>query len=155
MPSTVHTTNCNVGQEQTKPVHWRSWPLVDHWRWSWLAIAGLLAAGGAVWYLDGGWTLAAVVMVGLAGTTWQYFVPVSFEIDTLGLRRIALRRTRLIPWHAIRAYQPRPTGIVLYQRDDPTKLDLLRSVFVPFPADEDEMVCAMREHLGHATEVPM
>jgi len=54
----------------------------------------------------------------------------------------------------VRAYQLRPTGVVLYQRGDPSTFDLLRSLFVPYPADEDEMLCAMREHLTHAVELP-
>jgi hypothetical protein len=54
----------------------------------------------------------------------------------------------------VRAYQLRPTGVVLYRRDDPTTVDLLRSLFVPFPADEDSMLCALREHLPHAVELP-
>ena len=62
-----------------------------------------------------------------------------------------LGRTRLVPWHAIRAYQLRPTGIVLYQRSDPGNFDLLRSMFVPYPPDADELlvrhatVCVARD----------
>ena len=36
----------------------------------------------------------------------SYF-PVTFEVTSSGLRRLALGRLRLIPWQAIRAYQPR------------------------------------------------
>jgi hypothetical protein len=59
-----------------------------------------------------------------------------------------------VPWQAIRAYQLRPTGILLYQTPDPSTLDLLRSLFVPYPADEDEMLVAVRSYLPHATELP-
>jgi hypothetical protein len=31
---------------------------------------------------------------------------------------------------------------------------VLRSFFVPFPEDEDAMLCALREHLPHAIELP-
>jgi hypothetical protein len=104
--------------------------------------------------MGGGWLLAAAAVGGLAGTLWQFLLPVSYEIDSLGLRRRAMGRSRLIPWHAVRAYRLRPTGVVLYRRGDPATVDLRGSLFVPFPADEDSMLCALREHLPHAVELP-
>ena len=154
MGSTARTTMQHTDQEHQATMRWRSWPFVDQARWSWMVVAGLIGIGGMVWYLGGGWLLALAALGGSAGTLWQFLLPVSFEINALGLRREALGRTRLIAWQAVRAYQLRPTGIVLYQRSDPAKADLLRSLFVPFPADEDEMLCAMREHLPHAVEMP-
>ena len=143
-----------AAQEHPSTVRWRSWPLVDQARWSWMVVAGMLGVAGMVWYLGGGWLLAIAAVGGLAGTMWPFLLPISYEIDTLGLRRKALGRTRLIPWHAGRAFQLRQSGVVLYQRSDPTKADLLRSLFVPYPADEDDMLCAMREHLPQAAELP-
>jgi hypothetical protein len=154
MTSTTRSKTQPASQEQVPPLKWRSWPLVDQRRWSWLLPTGLLGLGGIVWYLGGGWLLTLATIGGLAGTLWQFLLPVEYEIASMGLRRHALRRTRLVPWHAVRAYQLRPTGIVLYQRGNPTKTDLLRSLFVPYPTDEDEMLCAIREHLSHAVELP-
>jgi hypothetical protein len=119
-----------------------------------LVVCGILVAGAFVRYFGGGWLLAVAAMGCLAGTLWQYFLPVGYEIDALGLRRQALGRSRLYPWHAVRAYQMRTTGAVLYQAADPTKIDVLCSVFVPYPANDDAMLCALREHLPHAAELP-
>ncbi len=154
MASTTRTTPQPAAEDQAPLLRWRCWPLMDHPRWSWLVAVAILAVGILVWFLGGGWLLAAAAMTGLAATLWQFLLPVDYEISTLGLRRRALRRARLVPWHTVRAYQPRTSGIVLYQRSDPTKLDLLRSVFVPYPADEDELLCAARQHLSHAVELP-
>ena len=154
MASTNGNSTQRQAQEICEPLHWRSWPLVDQSRWSWLVVFGIVAVGGLVWYLGGGWLLAVAAIGGLAAVLWQFLLPIRYEIDARGLRRRALRRSRLIPWHAVRAYQLRPTGVVLYRRDDPTTVDLLRSLFVPFPADEDSMLCALREHLPHAVELP-
>jgi hypothetical protein len=128
--------------------------MIDHARWSWLAIVGILLVAGVVVLLGGGWLIAAVFAVGLLITLWQFFVPAEYEVSALGLRRTAFGRTRLVPWHAVRAYQLRATGVVLYQQFDPGTIDLLRSLFVPYPADEDEMICALRHYLSHAIEVP-
>jgi hypothetical protein len=122
--------------------------------WSWLAIVAVLAVGGLVLRAGGNWLLAVAAMIGFVATFWQFFVPVDYEVGTPGLQRTALGRTRWVPWHAVQAYQLRMTGIVLYQRFDPTKLDLLRSLFVPYPADADEAICVMRHYLAHALELP-
>ena len=119
-----------------------------------LAIAGLLSIAAVVSYTGESWLFALAVTVGLAATLWQLFVPVEYEIGPLELRWSALRRTRSVPWHAIRAYQPRSTGVVFYRRDIPAKIDLLSSVFLPYSTDADEVLAAIRQHLSHAIELP-
>jgi hypothetical protein len=103
--------------------------------------------------MGGGWLLALAAVVGLAITLRQFLLPVGYEIASIGIRRQSMRRSRLIPWHAVHAYQLRATGVVLYQRSDPSKLDLLRSSFVPYPSDPDELLVAIRPHLSHAVEI--
>jgi hypothetical protein len=152
MTSTSRST-APARPEKSDTLYWRSWPLVERRPWSWLAIVFLASVGVGVWYLDGGWMLAAAAAVGLALTLWEFLLPVDYEVASQGLRRSVLNRTRLVPWHAIRAYQLRPTGIVLYQRSDPGTIDMLRSMFVPFPSEADELLVAMRQYASHATEL--
>jgi hypothetical protein len=126
---------------------------VDHRRWSWLALVGLLAVAGVGARVSGSWVLALAAALGLAATLWQFFLPVRYEISAAGLRRSVLGRTRLIPWPAIHAFQLRPTGVVFYGRADAVPADVLRALFVPYPADEDEFLCGIRQHLPHAAEL--
>jgi hypothetical protein len=42
---------------------------------------------------------------------------------------------------------------VFFQRADAATIDVMRALFVPYPADPDEMVIAIRLYLPHATEV--
>jgi hypothetical protein len=135
-------------------VRWRSWPLADDRRWSWLLVAGILCVGAMVWWLGDSWLIALFAVIASAAAMWQYLLPVTFEICPSGVRRYSLRRMRLVPWHAIRAYRWRPTGVIFFQRPDATAIDLLRSLFVPYPSDEDEMVVAVRLYLPHAVELP-
>jgi len=134
-------------------IRWRNWPLVDAPQWSWLLPIAVLCVGAVVWLLGGGWLLALAAVAALAVGMWQFFLPTTFEVCSLGIRRLALGRTRLVPWHAIRAYQLRSTGAVFFQRVDPTALDVLSSFFVPYPHDEDEMVVAVRLYLPNAVEL--
>jgi hypothetical protein len=154
MASTTRSKTPPVSPEQAATLTWRTWPLANRRRWSWLAVILIAGVGVGVWYLSGGLLLALAAMAGLATTLWQFFLPVEYEIASHGLRRRVLGRTRLVPWHAIRAYRLSPAGIVFYQRSDPGNFDLLRSMFVPYPSDADELLCAVRQHASHATEMP-
>ncbi|HVT27852.1 MAG TPA: hypothetical protein VHE81_07535 [Lacipirellulaceae bacterium] len=156
MGSTIRSTTQRSEAEASAPstIRWRSWPLADNLPWSWLLPLGILGVGVLVWRLGGGWSLAIFAVAALGLAFWQFLIPVTFEICSFGVRRYALRRMRLVPWPAIRAYQLRSTGVIFFQRPDPTSIDLLRSLFVPYPRDEDEMVVAVRLYLPHAVELP-
>src|SRR4051794_36769151 len=156
MESTVRSLTQQIEAESTPSVtiRWRSWPLADDWRRSWVLPVGILGVGGVVAWLGNGWLEGLVAIGTLALAMWQFLLPVTYEICSLGLRRYALRRMRLVPWTAIRAYQLRSTGVVFFQRSDPTAVDLLSCLFVPYPSDEDEVVVAVRLYLPTATELP-
>jgi hypothetical protein len=156
MGSTVRSLTQQIEAESppSATIRWRSWPLASDLRWSWMLPAGILSVGALVAWLSGGWLIGIVAGGTLAVALWQYLLPVTYEICSLGVRRYAFGRMRLVPWSAIRAYQLRSTGVVFYQRSDPTAIDLLNSLFVPYPSDEDEVVVAVRLYLPHAVEVP-
>ncbi len=135
-------------------IRWRDWPFGDHVHWSWIAPLGLVGVGAFVWWLGGGWLLGIVAAAALALAIWQFLIPVEYEVCSLGIRRYALGRMRLVPWSAIRAYRLRPTGVMFFQQADPNVADLLNSLFVPYPHDEDEIIVALRLHLPHAAELP-
>ena len=156
MGSTVRslTQQAEAESSPTATIRWRSWPLASDWRWSWMLPVGILCIGVLVAWLAGSWLVGLVAVGTLAVALWQYLLPVTYEICSLGVRRYALGRMRLVPWSAIRAYQLRSTGVVFFQRTDPTKVDLLNSLFVPYPSDEDEVVVAVRLYLPQAVELP-
>jgi hypothetical protein len=150
MGSTIRSSNPPIQLQTNESVQWRSWPLVDRPALSWLVPASILLLGGIVFQLGGGWSLTLMAIAAVAVAMWQFLMPVKFEVTTLGLRRYAFGRVRLVPWQAIRAYQLRPTGVVFFQRPNPSKIDLLNSLFVPYPPDADEMLVAVRQYLSHA-----
>src|SRR5689334_4377033 len=156
MGSTVRSLPQQLEPESspTVTIRWRSWPLADNPRWSWILPIGILAVGAIVAWLGDGWLLPLLAVTALAIAFWQFLLPVKYEICSLGVRRYAFRRMRLIPWSAIRAYQLRTTGVLLFQREAPTPIDLVNSLFVPYPDDEDEVVVAVRLYLPNATELP-
>jgi hypothetical protein len=153
MTSTSRSAAQPVQQEASEMLAWRRWPLVDWPRSSWLVVVMIACLGASVWYSGGGWVLGVTAAAGLAATFWSYLLPVNYEVASIGLRRRVWNHTRLVPWHAIRAYQLRPSGVVLYQRSDPGAIDVLRSMFVPYPSDADELLVALRRYASHAAEL--
>ena len=156
MGSTVRSLTKQLEAESSSSVtiRWRSWPLADSWRWSWLLPAGILCVGAAVTWIGDSWLIGLVAAAALALTLWQFLLPVTYEICSLGVRRYAFGRMRLVSWSAIRAYQLRATGVVFFQKADPTTVDRLSSLFVPYPNDADEVVVAVRLYLPNAVELP-
>jgi hypothetical protein len=155
MESTVRTMGPPI-QLQTAAggsARWRSWPLLDYRKWSWSVLLGIAFVSEFVLW-QGGWFLAIATVAALIVAFWNFLWPVNYELTSLGIRRTAFRRMRLVPWQAIRAYQLRPTGAVLFQRANPTKFDLLSSWFVPYPNDRDELLVALRQNAAHAVELP-
>jgi hypothetical protein len=135
-------------------IAWRSWPLVDHARWSWAVVACILGIAAAVWHVSASWILAVLATAAVTVTMWQFFAAVWYEISPLGLRCKTFGRSRLLAWHIVRSYQLRPTGVVLYRRGQPAPLEVMRSVFMPYPPDADEAILALRAYLPHAVELP-
>ena len=121
---------------------------------SWAVPTAVCAIGGGVAYVSGNWAAGLIVVVALAVALWQFLLPVTYEVYALGFCRSGLGRTRLVPWHAVHSYRPLAKGIVLYRCHDPASVDALRSIFIPYPIDEDEMLCVVREYLAHAMELP-
>jgi hypothetical protein len=156
MESTVRSLTQQLEAEPSPSatIRWRDWPLANDWRRSWLLPAAIICVGVLVAWLGGGWLIGLVAVVALAVAVWQYLLPVTYEINSQGVRRYAWGRMRLVPWTAIRAYQLRSTGVVFFQRPDPTTVDLLSSLFVPYPSDEDDVVVTIRLYLPHAVELP-
>ena len=135
-------------------VRWRSWPLVDQPRWSWAVPVGMLAVGGGVAYLSGHWLAGGRGNRRFGGGAVAVFA----AGDVRNLRRWDSAARVLVARDWCRGTRSvvsaLSTGIVLYQRPDPTAVDALRSLYLPYPPDEDELLCAVREYLGHAVELP-
>lgn len=156
MGSTGPAKSEPAAQDPLSPtvLQWRDWPLVDHGRWSWAVLAGILVVGAGVAYVSLSWVWGVAAVVALAATLWQFLLPSDFELNSVGFSRQMPGYRRLVSWQSVRAYQPRSTGIVLFQRDDPAPVDALRSEFLPYASDEDETLCMVRHYLPHAVELP-
>ena len=128
--------------------------MAEHAAWSWLVPLAMVGVAGLIDFGGGGKLWAAAAVVALSATLWQFVLPVDYEISPAGCSRQVLGRERLVPWGAVRSYQPRTTGVMFFRRVDPAPIDALGSWFVPYPADREEMLAMVRHCLQHAVELP-
>lgn len=135
-------------------LRWRIWPLVDRIAWSWLLPLGIGLVGLFVFWTGSNLILSIGAMIAFATALWPMWLPTTFEVTSLGLRRKTPRRIRLIPWTAIRSYQLRPTGAMLFQQPVPSAIGIANGLFVPYPQDPGELVVALRLYLPQAIELP-
>lgn len=155
MGSTVRSATWTQSPELgSGSLRWRDWPLIDRRKWSWVIPLLIVTVAFGVYWLTNSVILPLVTSICLAISLWSFLLPTNYEVTPLGLRRRAFGQVRLFPWQAVRAYQLRSTGAILFQQPDPTPIDIPRSLFVPFPPDVDELIVALRLYLPHALEVP-
>ena len=138
-------------------LQWRHWPLAAYLPWSLVVPVTIVATGFVVSVVYGspiaGVVAALVLAVSLAG----FLLPREFIVHSGGFQRAWLGpvgRSRVHSWHALRAYQPRATGLALFDRPHPVPLAVLRAEFLPYGDDPDELLCAVREFAPHAEELP-
>lgn len=152
------STSTPSAPSEAPPVRrWRRWPLVDGLPRSLVAPLGVLAIAVAARYAVGSWLMGMAALAALVAALATYFLPVRYELHAGGFRSSVLGRFggwRLVPWRAIRCYQPRATGILLFRRPDPIPPDSFHAHFLPYDDDPDELLCAVRQYLPHAEELP-
>jgi hypothetical protein len=156
MGSTVPTKSELGGRQAAGPqvLRWRNWPLAQGSWGAWAIVLGIAAAGIGVGLASASAWLGVAAGGALAVTLWQFLLPADYEVNPVGFSRQVVGFRRLVPWQAVRSFQPRAAGIVLFQCDDPAPIDALRSEFLPYSSDEDETLCAVRQYLRHASELP-
>jgi hypothetical protein len=98
--------------------------------------------------------LAAVLTILASMPT--FFLPVWYEVHAGGFRRRVhgqFGTPQTIPWWQVYCFQPRTTGILLFNQVDPTFLNAGGTFFLPYDEDPDELLCAVRQFAPHAEEL--
>ena len=135
-------------------LRWRSWPIVDQLPASLGVPAGILATAFGLGYATHSRLAGLVACAALITALATYLLPVTYELSISGFHWRVFGLKRRVAWTSIRAFQPRATGIVLFDRPEPVRLDHLRAHFLPYGDDSDETLCVVRGYLSHAEQLP-
>jgi hypothetical protein len=146
-PEEMASTASHVGSDAPEPIAWRSWPIVDSWRslvpLAILAIALLVLIGlttDSLWNVP----LSALVIVAAAGRLW---LPVQYEVNSRGLVRTCMGRTRRVSWTAVPAVDVLPHGFRLLSNAEPGVFDPWTALFVPWGPQRERITAVLREQV--------
>ncbi len=92
------------------------------------------------------WAIAAAL--GVAAAAWRYFVPVVYELGTLGLTIQVLTRQRRVAWRSIDHYDLRSTGVFLSPHPERGPLDAFSGLYLPWGDHKDEVLANVEFYLA-------
>lgn len=145
MPIAVATNVPPPLRSAPPPVAWRAWPLADGGWQVWLSVVTAAAIGGMVGWatarLD--WALAATALVAVA--FWPVFVPVSYELDALGITQQVLGYRRRFGWRTLHQVEVCAHGLFLSL--DPGPLETFRGAYIPWGPHRDEVVASVEHYM--------
>jgi len=132
------------------PCTWRSWPLAER-GWRRCLLPGAILAAAVTVGLSTGrpdWAVVSVVLLAIAA--WRYFVPIVYELGTLGITQQVFSRQRRLPWRSIGGYEIRSSGVFLSPHAERGPLDAFGGHFLPWCDHEDEVLASVEFYLaGH------
>jgi hypothetical protein len=148
-------TAINTGETAAQQ-EWRAHPAREHAGRA-LAGAALIAAVAAAVLatvlLDGGglggalaWSGGAAALLVLS--THRFYLPSRYAIDDEGITAISWLGRRHLRWADLRRFTCDANGGYLSTRARPSRLDAFKGMHVLFGDQRDEVVAAIRAHLG-------
>ena len=133
-------------------LRWRSWPARENPLRAALTVAALCVLGLTIGWLTRQTVLAWFGAGTMAISMWRFFLPVDFEFGVRGVDQVVLGRRRHRPWASIHAYKTCLDGVLLLPCRDFCLMDMLFSLYLPWPGHRGEVLAQLREHLGEPLE---
>ena len=136
-----------------RPVHWRSWPLMDGGLTIWLWPPTVALFAWLTWQATGSLGWAMFVLVMLLICLWKMFVPVYYELNTEGVELRLMGHWRRLAWRKFDGWGQFPRGAVLHTRPAPDEPpDLLHGLYLPLSPSRrrirDKALRALNYYLG-------
>ena len=77
---------------------------------------------------------------------WTYFLPVTFIMDSEGVRKKSPFGTEIKKWSQVKSIVPDKYGVLLSPFPQPTRLAKFRGLSVQFSSNREEVLEFIREH---------
>lgn len=123
-----------------EPLRIVNWPLKDE-RWSsGCMLAAMAAAGFTVMSITGSVILGLFTFAAFGVSVWRLWLPVTFDFGQRGIVQTCWKRQRRIPWPQVARYEVLAHGVLLSADADRTVLSPLRSIYVRWNKQKDELL---------------
>lgn len=113
---------------------------------AWGAALLVLLTAGAVQFVTGQWPAAVAAALVLALAGWRFYVPVSYELNAMGVTQEILGRRRRVAWTAIDRVEVLRRGIVLEIEN--AGRGGSREVYIPWEDRRDDVLAHLRYYLS-------
>ena len=144
MPERSGSLHIRIAPEE---VNLRVWPLRSGGWGVWIAMLLPLAAGLLVaWRFEQWWAGVIVGLIGYA-SIWRTWLPVEVTLEATGIRERCLGWERKISWTAIRSYEVRPHGVMLYPDERLARIAALRGLYLHWGARRSEVLDVIEYYL--------
>ncbi|MCK4806608.1 MAG: hypothetical protein KAT09_03130 [Candidatus Aegiribacteria sp.] len=90
------------------------------------------------------WGMVGIAVLFLSG--WTYFLPVTFIMDSEGVRKKSPFGTEIKKWSQVKSIVPDKYGVLLSPFPQPTRLAKFRGLSVQFSSNREEVLEFIREH---------
>jgi hypothetical protein len=146
-PPDVVSTTSHVAPVAPEPVAWRSWPLVDDFRFVWplaaLALALIVLVGFGTASVGNALFAATVLIV----ASWRIWMPVRYEVNSSGFVRSCLGRARRVSWAVVPRVEVLPNGFRLLSHPEPGLFDAWTAIFVPWGKHREQVLDVVRDQV--------
>jgi hypothetical protein len=123
------------------------WPLRDRGLGAWVALVLPLVAGLLVaWRFEQWWAGVIVGLIGYAAV-WRAWLPVQVTLGATGINERCLGWERKINWTAIRTYEVRRHGVLLYPDERLARVAPLRGLYLHWGSRKDDVLDVVEYYL--------
>jgi hypothetical protein len=121
-------------------------PLRERGLDAWLALAMPLLAGLVIaWRFE--WWAGVIVGLIAYAAIWRTWLPSQFTLGATGIKERCLGIERQIGWTAIRSYEIRRHGILLFPDERLTRVSPLRGLYLHWGPHKDEVLDIVEYYL--------
>ena len=123
-----------------EPLNLVNWPLFDDRRSAAITVSVGTAATVFAAAVADSRVMGLFMAVAFATSVWRTWIPVSFRFDSKGIHQTVWKREWRLAWRDIAGYRCYPGGILFLPGVNPPLLAALRSVFVAWHGQRDELL---------------
>lgn len=135
-----------------EPLRWEDWAARRQPRRAIFAV--LVIAGAVAWAASFGWGYGLAAAIALLGATAPALLPVQFTLDDEGVRLDNALSHRRVAWTELARWARAPDGIALIGRGRHPLIRRRRTVWLPCPGREDEVMSWVSSRIGDARTGP-
>jgi len=147
MSGLLETSNVPTHGSFLEVLRLNNWPLRYEWRMT-SCLVGLslvvfcVVATGASSVL-----LPLAVFTAILISLWRVWIPVSFELNSVGITQQVLRVQSFMPWTEFTYYEEYSSGVLLMRDSNPSPLARLSGSFIHWDGHRSEVLSFLDHHL--------